>query len=146
MDVSIVQYEVMSQYVIREWIPVTFYSLITLTQVLRMKKNLIKNTLLSRGKSLQRYYLPIWKYQIEVDEFNILSEITNELNNSNNSIVQFSRRFEAKLTSIYMNPRITTSLNHDKRYIVQKYSVLYNYKDTFAIWNRSHKLWTRPLQ
>ena len=92
----------------------TLYSLITLTQVLRMKKNLIKNTVLSRGKSPQRYYSSIRTYQIEVDEFNILYEITNELNNSNNSIVQFSRRFEAKLTSIYMNPKITTYLNLDK--------------------------------
>ena len=87
-------------------------SLITLAQVVRMKKNLIKNRVRSRGKSPQRYYSPVRKYQIEVDEFNILHKITDELNNSNNSIVQFSRRFEAKLTSIYMNPKIATSLNH----------------------------------
>ena len=73
--------------------------------MLRMKDNLIKNTVLSRGKSPQRYYSPIREYQIEVDEFNMLYEITNELNNFNNSVIQFSRRFQAKWTSIYMNQR-----------------------------------------
>ncbi|CAM4965829.1 unnamed protein product [Rotaria socialis] len=71
-NVSILQYQVMPQYVERELTPVTLYSPITPAQVLRIKKNVIKNIVRSSRKSPQRRYSSIRAQQIEAGGFIIL--------------------------------------------------------------------------